>query len=213
MSIRLTKAPRTDKAAGKTGLAAHGAIAAVTATAVLLGGFGAFALWQDTGEIGAEGTMATGRLAIESVESHGWTLVGDEDGNHDGVFTGDVIDPVEDFRVSPGDVLQWSGRAAFVAEGSDLRAQFGAAIDPVVHRDLRDYVTVTVQVGKDDAEGPIVVIGDATGDPQSVDVTVRVAFSRDFGRNEAHGQAIDAVSLDELTLTLTQVAGQQLATD
>lgn len=196
----------------RAGMALRGALAGATATAVLLGGFGAFALWEDNQNLGLTANLQTGRLEIVDVSLDGsWEFAGDIDGEHDGlVGVGAPIDPAV-FRVSPGDVLEWTGTIDVVAQGTDMLAR--VAVDSsqiVVHPDLAGMVTVTAGVvAVDGVAAPAGLIeGDDAGAAREVEVAVQVAFSRDFGENADNASRLpNAVVLDNLELSLVQVTG------
>lgn len=175
------------------------AVAAGVATAVLLGGFGAFSLWNDSIAAGTTDDIQTGTLAFDGVTPGGWTIV-----ETDGVLTpGTAIDPAT-FKASPGDVIRYTADVAVTAEGSDMLAEL--VVDPTTYTiasALASYVTVELSngVGATDA----IPVHAAAGS-QEIPVSVTVSFSDQI--SGVTGQNLDsAVALDGLNFKLNQVAG------
>lgn len=180
-------------------LLGQSAVAAGVATAVLLGGFGAFSLWNDSVAAGVNDNIATGTLAFDGVTPGEWTIV-----ETDGVLdAGDEIDPAT-FKASPGDVIQYTADVAFTAEASDMLAEL--VVDEasyLINPALAPYVTVELS-DEHGAAGPIEI--DTQGGSQSIPVVVTVAFSDTIP--DVTGQDLpSAVALDGLNFRLDQVAG------
>ena len=187
-------------------LALRGALSAATATAVLLGGFGAFALWQDNIDLATSGAIQTGSLKILNVDEKGWVFAGDEDGNNDGLTNvGQAID-LASFKVSPGDVLEWQATVTYEADGDDLRGQFSVDKETLVtstESAIDGYVTVETVI---DGDNDATFVGDSG--THTVPVSVKVSFSRELGEDGTTGQDLaGAVTLDQLALKLVQVSG------
>ncbi|RZS60749.1 alternate-type signal peptide domain-containing protein [Xylanimonas ulmi] len=185
----------------RSGLALRGAICAATATAVLMGGFGAFALWNDTGRVASQGgSLATGNLAISNVVGNGWTLTDEADGT-----VNQEIDDIGKFLASPGDVLTWTGSAEITVTGTDLWARLDVQnkfSESLVKNEIADYVTVRTSVTGADDRGVISGAAGFTGD--EVAVTVTVAFSRELP-NEGKGIANAVRLTEDIVLNLQQV--------
>lgn len=181
-------------------LVGQSAVAAGVATAVLLGGFGAFSLWNDSIGAGTNDSIATGSLAFDGVTPGGWTIV-----ETDGVLApGAAIDPAT-FKASPGDVIQYAADVQLTADASDMLAELVVdpdtySIDPA----LADHVTVELSNAAGDVTGTIPV--DATAGSQSIPVRVTISFSDEI--TGLTGQDLgSAVALDGLNFRLDQVAG------
>ena len=97
-----------------------GGIAAAAAVALLLGGAGTFALWQDVADFGVESPITAGNLHFTGDPSDGeWTLT-----SADGQTISDV-DPSAVFIV-PGDVLTYTvDGLGITGTGNTLDAQLG----------------------------------------------------------------------------------------
>ncbi|HWJ65424.1 MAG TPA: alternate-type signal peptide domain-containing protein [Nocardioides sp.] len=92
-----------------------GALAAGTAVALLAGGAGTLAYWNDTTAVDG-GDITTGHLRISDAETcSGWTLDTGE------VTAGEAFDPATD-RLVPGDVISRSCDVLLEASGNHLRA-------------------------------------------------------------------------------------------
>ena len=89
-----------------------GAIAGAAGVALLLGGAGTFALWNDDATV-AGGTIAAGTLTVTEAPAttDGWSSA-----------LGGPIDPIGDFQIVPGDVLTYTTTLAITAEGDNLSA-------------------------------------------------------------------------------------------
>jgi alternate signal-mediated exported protein len=209
----MTEATRRDnRRDNRTGLALRGAIAAATATAVLLGGFGAFALWNDRMPAGLDDDIATGRLFIDSVapaSDDGWFF---GDGGDGVVKANDPVD-LKTFKASPGDRVYWLGTVNVVAEGSDMRAKL--TVDPtsiLTDPELEDHVDAVVTI---DGAADATIVGSESDEPTSHSVKVTVTFRDTLGAADGpdagtdagdDGQGIvDAVQLQDLAFELTQI--------
>lgn len=185
-----------DTSKKRSGLALRGTVAAATATAVLMGGFGAFALWQDSNTFGTGGTIQTGRLEILDVEAGQWRFAGNVNaGAYGPLNVNDVIDP-NTFVASPGDQLVWDGTVEVFVQGSDLVAELEVQKLIDVHDDVDVAYTVTGANG-----APIRIVGTPAGVTEDVAVEIRVDFLlTDFEQNVP-----DAVNLSDFSVTLQQV--------
>ncbi|WP_050758132.1 alternate-type signal peptide domain-containing protein [Xylanimonas cellulosilytica] len=173
-----------------------GAVAAGAATAILLGGFGTFALWQASTAAGTSGTLASGDLALGTPATGEWRLV-----ESDGVYgeDGAVVEDISAFVASPGDVLEYSTAVPVTVKGSDLKAKLTVSGgETFIAPAATEYVTVTIN-GQDALD---VLPHDGE---QPLEVAVRVEFSSSTPAGVA--QDLDTlVSLDDVTFTLEQVA-------
>lgn len=114
----------------------RGALAAGAATTVLLGGFGAFAMWSDSADMSGAGGVTTGSLGLTAANQGqgAWLLLNPEsapaDVDTDGDQTADALEitDIEAFRAAPGDVLQYTVPVSGHVFGSDITADFG--VDP-----------------------------------------------------------------------------------
>lgn len=181
------------------GAAARGAVAATVATAVLLGGFGGFSLWQDTLIGGTNDAITTGQLRIQEVEAGEWSLA-----NNDTDMTGTGITGIESlidintFLVSPGDELIYNTFATVLVTGTDMLGEF--SIDQSSYTinspEWDGFITVTV----DNANATVY----PDLNPQRVPVKITVKFSDQI--TGLLGQdASNVIDLSALTVQLDQV--------
>lgn len=188
----------SEKKSHRVALVLQSGIATTVATAVLLGGFGAFSLWNDSLASGAGTDIATGTLTLDSVTPGAWTIE-----QSDGVLApGTAIDPAS-FKASPGDVLQYTASVQVTADGSDLLAELN--VDPgsyAVATELASDVTVTLTKADGTSPDGIPITGaDGT---RNIDVKVTVAFNDTISGLTGQGLA-SAVSLSGLNFELNQV--------
>ncbi|MDR2381519.1 MAG: alternate-type signal peptide domain-containing protein [Bifidobacteriaceae bacterium] len=110
---------------GRRGGLVRSALAAGAATAVLMGGFGAFALWSSSIDLGSKATIASGSLTLArgAAGNGAWTLE-----NPGGVASPTPINAISNFVISPGDVLAYKG-LSFTGSvtGSDIEAELQLA--------------------------------------------------------------------------------------
>lgn len=139
-----------------------GAVAGAAGVALLLGGAGTFALWQDAASIGDSTAINSGQLRFGTVPEGAWAF------NGNAIVAADV----EDLLIVPGDVLTYTvANVPILANGDNLSAVLGfttgsatgdadliAALDPVVTVNGVDVTggTVTVTDGMTNV-GPVVV--------------------------------------------------------
>ncbi|MDI6022816.1 alternate-type signal peptide domain-containing protein [Leucobacter sp. UT-8R-CII-1-4] len=182
------------------GAAARGAVAATVATAVLLGGFGGFSLWQDTATGGINDSITTGQLRIQDVEAGDWYFA-----NNDTDMTGTGITGIEtpiadiaNWLVSPGDELIYNTFANVLVTGDDMLGEF--SIDQSSYTindpDWDGFITVSVNNANQ------TIFPDVN--PQRVPVKITVKFSDQI--TGLLGQdAANVIDLSALTVQLDQV--------
>ena len=99
-----------------------GAIASAAGVALLLGGAGTFALWQDTAGLRSDATIEAGRLefGIDSMPAAVWTINGEPIAES----------AIEDVRFVPGDVVTMTWNSVpVIVDGDYLVAKFGVSLD------------------------------------------------------------------------------------
>lgn len=170
-----------------------GAIAAAAAGALLLGGAGSYAVWNDSKDI-STGSVTSGVLTLGActpATGTGWTSLNP---------TAAPISAITSYRIVPTEVVAFNCDAVVTAVGDRLTATIVA--DPSsISGALASNVTATTTLKK----GTTVVSGITAipGTPtQSVNVEVRLAFNNVTGTT-AQNQAVD---LTALKLVLTQTA-------
>jgi len=92
--------------------AVKGTVAAAAGVAVLLGGMGTFALWNQSGSIGTTGT-GTGHLTATFGDEVDWK---DVTPGGDGT---QAVDP-DTFKMVPGDVLEGTTTVVYDVEGENI---------------------------------------------------------------------------------------------
>lgn len=182
------------------GAAARGAVAATVATAVLLGGFGGFSLWQDSLQGGMSDSINTGQLRINSIEDGTWSFAeNDTDMEAKGWVFGEEREiDITQWLASPGDELIYNTTANVTVTGTDMIGAFN--IDQtsytILNPELEGYITVTVANA-----GQNIYPSDT---PQDVPVKITVKFSEDIPG--LMGQAgTNVIDLSNITVTLDQV--------
>jgi alternate signal-mediated exported protein len=167
-----------------------GTIAAGAGVALLLGGMGTFALWQDDWQVGTDDTLTAGRLDITDVDGT-WTW-------GSGPKAGQTIDPVSDVLIVPGDVLVYTAGVTYDAEGDNLAAEWGVDTSGLMTADgpLAEELDVALTSEPADVE-----LGLAQTDDVSLTITYRDIA--DYGNShDAMGLTVD---LEGITITLSQV--------
>jgi alternate signal-mediated exported protein len=171
--------------------AVKGSVAAAAGVAVLLGGAGTFALWNQSGAIGGDGT-ATGRLTA-TIGQAAW--VDDTPGTH----KGHAIDAITDFRLVPGDVLTGTVPVSVTAEGENILVE--AAVTYGADFTLPDDVTAEVQLL--DGTTPVTTITDTGSTPRTLNAIVTITFDGD-----ASDSMTEDVDLSQIEVALQQQAAE-----
>lgn len=185
----------TTSKTNRGGTAMRGAVAAGAATAVLLGGFGAFALWSDSQNAGAAGQIQTGQLSLDPITGPViWQLDNPQDG-------GDAIQiDLATFSASPGDVISYEVPVSGSVTGTDITAMLRVDMrDVVLDPSLQDS-DVTVSVIADGGR-QLTIVGTEAGTSFTEPVTVRVEFASTMEGSMSLPAAVD---IDGLELVLEQ---------
>ena len=177
----------------------RGAVSALIATAILLGGFGGFSLWQDSLQGSINDAISTGRLQILEVEEGVWSFAA-----NDTDFTGDGPDNTEydidlgEFKVSPGDELIYRTWVTVYLCGDDMLGEFSVDQDSYSVNDpaLEGLVIVSV----DNANLTVY----PKPEPQRVPIKLTVKFSELIPGSKGQDLA-NAVDLSQITVRLNQV--------
>jgi len=182
-------------------------IATTAGVILLLGGAGTFATWNSSAS--TEGaSIVAGNLVVEESQTAGaWTANG-------------APISIDGYKVAPGDVLTYTKAMKVAAEGDSLTATLAlseASIAPVDTADAADvalagYLTesaVLTAAGTGiTGTGPTFTVAPGAGAvSQDVTVTVTITFPAGDtvgGNNDAMN---GAVTLDDLTVSLTQNVG------
>jgi alternate signal-mediated exported protein len=180
--------------------AVKGTVAAAAGVAVLLGGMGTFALWNQSGEIGTTGTN-TGHLTA-SFGTMQW-----QDVTPDGVAA-HTVDPTT-FNMVPGDVLEGTATITYSVKGEnivvkpELTGANGATLEFLSDKALTVTTTLAGQ------NGAISTLHD--GDSGTMTAKVTIAYDK-TGVNGTNDANMDqTINLSAVELVLQQQAPTNLA--
>jgi alternate signal-mediated exported protein len=193
-----------------------GAIASAAGVALLLGGAGTFALWQDTIDFRDNATINAGALHFseDALPYATWKINGvpivDLDDPPDG-----ATDEIEAVRFVPGDVvtMTWDS-VELVVDGDYLVAQFGVSLDDLdltglaqAEREKAEAffadLTHEVEISQDGIEWhPTSATFPVERGVQQFHVRAKVTFDPEAMDQVAYGAAIP---LQGLGLSVTQV--------
>ncbi len=164
-----------------------GSIAGAAGVALLLGGAGTFAVWNDTANLDAP-AISAGRLDLSSATAGKWTKDGAD------------INPAT-YKVIPGTTLVYTQTLTVDAVGDGLKARLThsplvetGALAPFVDSKLEVFPGSATTA---DADG----ILDFTAGSSTVNVKVTVVFPSTVSGQDGQNQALD---LSDVTFTLTQ---------
>lgn len=179
-------------------------IATTAGVILLLGGAGTFATWNSSATAPGA-SIVSGNLVVEASQDAGtWTA------------NGSVID-IADYAIVPGDVLTYTKTMSVGAEGDSLSATLALTDSSIAPADagkpadialasfLTDSAVLTASGAGITGTGPTFTVTPA-GDVVSQDVTVTVTIAFPYGEEVGgnNGAMNGAVTLDELTVSLTQ---------
>jgi alternate signal-mediated exported protein len=176
-----------------------GSIAGAAGIALLLGGAGTFALWNDDATVNG-GTITAGTLTVTegTGATDGWSSA----------LGGEILD-IDDFQIVPGDVLTYITTLDITAEGDNLSAILeiddlsivsgGTAADDALAALLTESATVSVDGSTAAATQTI------SPEAGTQVVTVAVELTFPDGLSTADNEAMSgSVSLESFDVTLTQ---------
>lgn len=173
------------------------AVAAGAAGALLLGGAGSFALWNDIGTVDA-GTVTTGSLTLDTTAAGVWADVSPDAANATFV-------PATD-KLVPGDTVTYTQAVTIGADGKNLKGALTVGTLAAVPTALEGQVSVVVAPT---AAAGVTIDGDvvsfAAPGSYTVPVTITVAFAAGTPGSTADTTMGEAIDLTALTLTLNQV--------
>ncbi len=177
--------------------------------ALLLGGAGTFALWNDSASVGG-GDVNAGTLAIDANGAGVWK-------NTPHAKSQEPIDDITDFKAVPGDTLEFTQKLDVTAIGDNLNATLSVDGDSLVASSSGDSAAnqallaelvdgMSVEIA--DAPANIVARGDNTftvtdaAAVQTATVVVTLPFPRGIeGDNSTQAGQVD---LTDLTFELSQ---------
>ncbi|MGW6656566.1 alternate-type signal peptide domain-containing protein [Rhodococcus sp. NPDC055024] len=179
--------------------ATKGAVAAGAAALLLAGGAGTMAAWNANAPLNG-GTISSGKLTLTTQGTPSWTV-------SNATVNGGTAAPVtiSTFKVSPGDVLTYSGSVKIGAVGNNLSATLKADASTItgtgtLKAEMAPVTTATVGATPLPTNGTGVVITSANNDNV---VSVNVVF--DFTKAPATNSSQDSqVDLTNFNVTLDQ---------
>jgi alternate signal-mediated exported protein len=185
---------------------AKGAIAGAAGIALLLGGAGTFAFWNSSATV-AGGTITAGNLLISNPTPGVW-----KDQN------GATID-ITTYKIVPGDTLTYTDDVDLTVTGNNLVATLAlgaGSITPVAGTGAagtalagfltENAVLTATGTGISGASPTYTITAGAAGVVQPVTVAVTLKFPNVNTAGFENAAKTGAVSLSNMTLTLTQTA-------
>lgn len=177
---------------------AQGTIAGVAGIALLLGGAGTFALWNDSASIDAS-AIDSGTLAFGAESDGRWTNV-----------TGggsEAIKDISSFLIVPGNTLRFEQVVTITATGNDLVAELSYD-EASITGSLKKWLDVAIAATSDNdnivASGtPNVFTVTPVAGESAVTVVLTVELPKDTSGLDAQNLTLD---LSALELTLQQLA-------
>ncbi len=175
------------------------AIAAGAATALMLGGAGTLALWQDSKDISA-GTVTSGHLTLDTTAAGAWT------DTSSGAATTDFNPAVD--HIVPGDTVVYNQAVRISADGKNLQGELTVgSLAAAIPAELAGQVDVTVEPSTADAGLTIAGSKVSFEEPGDYDlsVAITVAFLEGTAGTTPSETMNQPIDLTKLALTLNQV--------
>ena len=192
-----------------------GAIATAVGSALLMGGAGTFAYWNDSVGI-TGGTIVAGNLAVaDATPTDGvWTV------QKDGTGTATTVPNIASFVASPGDRFTYTKTVKITATGNNLVATLALTPGSIVaatpaspaNTALAGYLTSTSTVaatGTGISAGTVagtytVAAGSAGVTSRDVTLSVVVTFPKSTTAGFENNTKLGSVNLSGLAVTLNQ---------
>ena len=187
-------------------------IAAAAGIALLMGGAGTLAYWNDTASV-AGGTITAGKLDIVSTAAGTWSAA-------NGAQT-TTITNIANYRIVPGDVLTYTTDITVALEGDLLQTRLELAAGSIAAASSADPTqTIANQTLANSLNGNVVVAATtgagitATATPgeytiaktvTTIPVTVTITFPKNAVAGYENGAMTGAVSFSGLGVTLRQI--------
>jgi len=160
-----------------------GSIAAAAGIALLMGGAGSLAYWNDSATVNA-GTVTSGVLDVNTGTAGSWSP--------------------SIAKIVPGDTVTYTQQLTLVATGDNLKATVSSNIGTITNNITGSTATSTFVVKT--SPGGVVVVPAAgvytLNGTYTVDVTITVAFSSTTANQVGQNAS---VNLSTLAVTVTQV--------
>lgn len=184
-----------------------GAVATAAGVALLMGGAGTFALWNTSAAVSA-GSVASGTLTIATNGAGTWKDISPD-------RTATSIPTIANWKIVPGDKLEFTQNINVVATGNNLLANL--SYDPATivaatgqaSADLKSKLVVTLTatgtgVTTNSTTGVITVAPNAATIPVAVKVTVELPSTVGDAVGEGSIAQNGSISLATLSLKLNQ---------
>ncbi len=191
-----------------------GAVATAAGVALLMGGAGTFAYWNDSVGI-TGGTITAGNLAIvDATPTDGvWTV------QKDGTGTATAVPNIAAFVASPGDKFTYTKTVKVTATGNNLVATLSlvsGSIQPATpvtsaNTNLAGYLTESATftaTGAGVSGGPstfTITAGSAGVINRDVTVTVTITFPKNAAAAFENNTKLGSVNLTGLSVAINQV--------
>jgi alternate signal-mediated exported protein len=184
-----------------------GAVATAAGVALLMGGAGTFALWNTSTSVTA-GSVASGTLTVATNGAGTWKDISPD-------RTATSIPTIANWKIVPGDKLEFTQNINVVATGNNLLANL--SYDPATivaaagqaSADLKSKLVVTLTatgtgVSTNSTTGVITVAPNAATIPVAVKVTVELPSTVGDAVGEGSIAQNGSISLATLALKLNQ---------
>ncbi|WP_022882044.1 alternate-type signal peptide domain-containing protein [Gryllotalpicola ginsengisoli] len=195
-----------------------GAVAGAAGIALLLGGAGTFALWNDSAAIGSGSTINSGSLKLgtptgpDGTGSPTWTLKHAGSSETTTIASSDLASTL----IVPGDTLEYVAAVPITALGKNLSAELSINSSDVTGstflKSALQYSLSASGTGVTKKSTNVYQVSNNLDGTQSVTVTVDIALPSEVGNagtdGSYHGQdgQGETVNLNALKLTLTQTS-------
>ncbi|MFP7759929.1 alternate-type signal peptide domain-containing protein [Marisediminicola sp. LYQ134] len=165
-----------------------GSIAGAAGIALLLGGAGTFALWNSTETMNV-GAVSAGTLTIDAAAAGTWKNV-----SSDAPAGGEAIANIADYRIVPGDRLEFVQTVTIDATGDNLDATL-TLVPTSISGALLPFVDIDVAVAGDtidEATAPgVYTISADSATPSTATITATVELPADVTGETAQGATLD----------------------
>jgi len=181
-----------------------GAIVGTLGIALLLGGAGTFATWNQSTTANA-GTVASGTLTIANSGTPTWKNV-----SADAVAGGTAIANIASYKIVPGDTLEMTQTFTVAASGDNLKATLAydptsittaTSADAALKAATTFAFTATGGGITTDATSKVVTVASTTAGVNTVTVKLVVALPKDVSGVTAQGGSLN---LSAVSFSLSQ---------
>ncbi len=180
-----------------------GSIAGAAGIALLLGGAGTFALWNDSATLTDAGTVASGQLEITDTTGGTWVDLKNNNNN--------PVD-ISNFKIVPGDHLKYTEDLELVVSGDNLKFTVTETISDILTTsgglNVKSNNVLSSDVSVTDLGG-VLQNPSSAGQYKLSDGTYTIAVSIDvnFAATLVDGLTgqLDSLDLSDAKVTVTQV--------